>query len=618
VNEPLHILQSAIWPQPTTAAPDELYFHTSDPSNTIPKAIDGRVYALALRKAGIKVSFPTFFGALSIQAWRTHGGIKQITARITISGKAIVNLYAAHDFKSPARISAIEINSGKVLQSFDIPINLDGLEGIVYPEIMSLNKKLEIISVEYLTSTPPRHTPSLAIVMPTFRREAYATRTCETIRDGVFGRTDTPVKLYVIDNGGTLSAPAHPDIHYFKNKNYGGAGGFARGMIESSALQHGLSHILFCDDDIMLEPESILRLANFLQYAPQDAIIPGGMLEMGNKGRLHEIGAVVSGVGFSGNKASISMKRPNAVIDYNNTDFSNFFGWWFVCYPAPLIQDHLPFPAFVGFDDVEMGRYLQGKAAILNVSGIAVWHEEFQRKDVHWRWYYHARNGLAAHYAHSDEKIVLSQLWHQTYAALASFRYERAEFMVRGVQDFLKGPEFIKNLPADKFHEQLTATQKQKATDLSRLFAANRARKKVRNVNLRRWLGRIFMNGHLVPGFLMRNSENPSSKSWAFEKLHSTRTEAVVGYSTMVYYDPINRTGFICQIDRLRFFTQLARAIYWFGQLHWQHRSAHERWSKALPTLSSKEFWATHLLGGVAPAGRNSAQPSLDADLKSC
>jgi len=60
-------------------------------------------------------------------------------------------------------------------------------------------------------------------------------------------------------------------VQLIPNKNVGGSGGFARGLVE--ALQENTySHFLFMDDDIELDSESIYRL--FLCMNTPKRILP--------------------------------------------------------------------------------------------------------------------------------------------------------------------------------------------------------------------------------------------------------------------------------------------------------------------------------------------------------
>ena len=43
---------------------------------------------------------------------------------------------------------------------------------------------------------------------------------------------DDSYKMFIVDNGKTLEYEDRKNVFFFKNKNYGGAGGFTRGIIE--------------------------------------------------------------------------------------------------------------------------------------------------------------------------------------------------------------------------------------------------------------------------------------------------------------------------------------------------------------------------------------------------
>ncbi len=50
-------------------------------------------------------------------------------------------------------------------------------------------------------------------------------------------------------------------LRVINQSNLGGSGGFARGMFE--AVENGSDYVLLMDDDIVVEPESIIRLLTF-------------------------------------------------------------------------------------------------------------------------------------------------------------------------------------------------------------------------------------------------------------------------------------------------------------------------------------------------------------------
>ena len=89
--------------------------------------------------------------------------------------------------------------------------------------------------------------------------------------------------MHVIDNGCTLPYKelSTDKVTISPNENVGGAGGFARGMIESMEQDVPATHVLLMDDDVEVSPESIMRTYNLLRIVKpeySEAFVSGAML----------------------------------------------------------------------------------------------------------------------------------------------------------------------------------------------------------------------------------------------------------------------------------------------------------------------------------------------------
>jgi len=88
------------------------------------------------------------------------------------------------------------------------------------------------------------------------------------------------LRVLVVDNARNLEpeVPAGAPFRLVPNPNLGGAGGFARGLIEFR--EEGWStHVVFMDDDISLEPEAIVRTITLLSHATSpDLCVHGAMM----------------------------------------------------------------------------------------------------------------------------------------------------------------------------------------------------------------------------------------------------------------------------------------------------------------------------------------------------
>ena len=81
--------------------------------------------------------------------------------------------------------------------------------------------------------------------------------------------------------------------------NLGGSGGFSRAMDET--VRAGASdYVLLLDDDIVLEPEGILRAVTFADLARRPTIVGGHMFSLHDRSVLHAFGETVSALQAGG------------------------------------------------------------------------------------------------------------------------------------------------------------------------------------------------------------------------------------------------------------------------------------------------------------------------------
>ena len=74
--------------------------------------------------------------------------------------------------------------------------------------------------------------------------------------------------------------------------NLGGSGGYARGQLES--LRKGTAtYALMMDDDVVCEPEGIIRAVTFGDLAKRPTIVGGHMFSIYSRSRLHSFGEIV-------------------------------------------------------------------------------------------------------------------------------------------------------------------------------------------------------------------------------------------------------------------------------------------------------------------------------------
>lgn len=89
-----------------------------------------------------------------------------------------------------------------------------------------------------------------------------------------------------------VAATLQGKLRIINQANLGGSGGFARGMYE--AVENGSDYALLLDDDVVVEPESIIRLLTFADMCRKPTIVGGHMFDLYNRTVLHTFGEVVN------------------------------------------------------------------------------------------------------------------------------------------------------------------------------------------------------------------------------------------------------------------------------------------------------------------------------------
>jgi galactofuranosylgalactofuranosylrhamnosyl-N-acetylglucosaminyl-diphospho-decaprenol beta-1,5/1,6-galactofuranosyltransferase len=104
---------------------------------------------------------------------------------------------------------------------------------------------------------------------------------------------------------------------------------------------------------------------------------------------------------------------------------------------------------FFQWDDIEYG--LRARAAgfpTVTLPGAGVWHADFAWKNWDdWSRYFSFRNSLITSALHSefDRRRIVDHLSRQLADYLVSMRYGLAALMIRAVEDFLRGPDVLRD-----------------------------------------------------------------------------------------------------------------------------------------------------------------------------
>ncbi len=423
----------------------------------------------------------TYFNALSAEKWQRYAAIETVQLHLELVGDAseVILLGVEQDALSPQDAPGIDqVGASSLIKAsvhpkqltvphhfkgsseytaLDLDVPLDGMTLIGFALV---SKGVTAVRNGYWCTEVAAdrvRDVRIAIATTTFKNEAYILPNIEMIRQDVLGSDDAvadTLHLFVVDNGRTLDAAAISDenVTVIPNANEGGSAGFARGMMAALESDAEFTHVLLMDDDVRISPESIIRTYNLLSLATDeyaDACINGAMLEMERpQKQFEDVSHVRSDGVYRRIKGDLFMDTLSDMVmnEVLDVEVPNAYGaWWYSCIPLSVVRQHgLPLPLFVRCDDVEYG--MRAQPTYMTMNGICVWHASFTQKfrapvDC----YQYIRNYLIMNALHdiSNEGLFLARADRTLQLYLRSMAYETAELIVDGLEDYLKGPEWL-------------------------------------------------------------------------------------------------------------------------------------------------------------------------------
>ena len=414
-------------------------------------------------EAGATVAFDTYFGALFEYHWRLYTHATSLTLTMNLQGRARALLWRL----TPHGGEPSLLHETMVEDVAEIALPQDVAHfrqaGMVWFELTALDQPVVLRWADWFTLDATPRPIGLGIAICTFNREAELAQVLADIADdpALHAGTGGVERVFVV-NQGRPGLLAHPGIALGANRlggklrvveqsNFGGAGGFCRGLLE--ALDDpAITHIAFLDDDVRLETESLLRMNSFFALARGECCLGGHMLDGICPTTLYEAGAkirenwVVHALGHQ-----LDLRSRGVLAGLLDAQAMHYNGWWCFAFPKHLASEHgMPLPCFIRGDDMEWGLRLHNHGVYtVPLPGVSIWHEPFYMKMNSWQAYYEARNTLicAALHLNFSPRHAATQLLTQVVTYLLTHRYYVAALVLRGAEDFLQGPVILESDP---------------------------------------------------------------------------------------------------------------------------------------------------------------------------
>jgi len=458
---------------PKSGDTSDLYIQCNEAASINYQEADKKV---VLNQGGI-LSSSTYFNSFFEKFYTKYTTLSSIYYLLKLEGDFQVSVYReVNGENNRETLSQEKFEKCQFSEPVKIlPINLLKNEkaGRIYFEITCLSEQGAFKEAWIATDDNKTREVSLAITICTFKKETYIKNTLAAIfQDELLQTKD--FKLFVVDNGRTLDEAdfTKSKLKLVLNINAGGSGGFTRGLVE--ALDENVySHFLLMDDDIELESQCIYRLFSVHEYANTDLAVAGGLLDLQNKHMLYEAGALYNAYSQNRGFGPGSLTALNYNIDLRSSSSLNrllveenidYGGFWFFSFSRDIVEQiKLPLPFFIKIDDVEFGLRIKelGKN-IVAFPSVAVWHLPASAKNLNWETYYYTRNDLAAYAIHYSLKYidVVKHLTKVILQALARFDYDHALVVIQAFEDYLKGPDLLKNSDPETFHSSILKLSK--------------------------------------------------------------------------------------------------------------------------------------------------------------
>ena len=412
-------------------------------------------------RSGEQLSFGTYFNAFPASYWRRWTSVRDIRLVVRTTGTGAVTVYKSNARGSVQRVDGRHVD-GETTSVFELTLKPFGDGGWYWFDLSASSTDLVLESAQWETRERVGGRGEVTLEITTMNKPDFCLNNARILSENLDVLTDVK-EILIVDQGtqkvedqdgfAEVRDALGGKLRVINQANLGGSGGFARGMYE--AVENGSDYVLLLDDDIVVEPESIVRLLTFADYCRKPTIIGGHMFDLYSRSVLHTFGEVVDPYRFvpAQPHADMELRHDFSVANLRQTAWLHrrvdvdYNGWWMCLVPTKVIKEiGLSLPLFIKWDDAEYGlRAREAGFATVSLPGAAVWHVSWADKDdmVGWQSYFHERNRLITTLIHSPYPKggrVLRESVQADVKHLVSMQYFTEHGRIEAMKDLLKGP----------------------------------------------------------------------------------------------------------------------------------------------------------------------------------
>lgn len=582
-----------------------------------------------------EVSFATYFNAFPASYWRRWSTLENVVLHIELSGAGRVDVYRTKATGARITVGGTQFSGANAVIEFEI--GLDAFEdgGWIWFDVTT-DTEVALHNAGWYAPTAAPGRASITVGIPTFNRPGDCVNALKALASDP--QVDKVITAVIVPDQGTNKAKDHPEweaaagplgerLRVYDQPNLGGSGGYSRVMYE--ALKNtDCEQILYMDDDIRIEPDSILRALALSRFAKSPMLVGGQMLNLQEPSHLHVMGETVNRDNFMWTSAPFAeydhdfAEEPLADSpDLHRRIDVDYNGWWMCMIPRVVAEElGQPLPLFIKWDDAEYGiRANEHGYGTASMPGTAIWHMAWSDKDdaIDWQAYFHLRNRLVVAALHWDNPIrgLLASSLKATFKHLLCLEYSTVAIQNRAIDDFLAGPEHIASIlesalpDVRKMRQQFPdAVVLPTATSLPSPSGRRKVHKppvSLPAIGLRLSRGVIHQLKKENPEHHVRPELNVATQDARWFLL--CRVDGV----TVTTAD--GRGVVYRQRDRAKMFGLLRASARRHLQLMRNFNKMRKTYRNALPTLTSKEQWENILGIGQDNSAAQSVNPGVSA-----
>jgi galactofuranosylgalactofuranosylrhamnosyl-N-acetylglucosaminyl-diphospho-decaprenol beta-1,5/1,6-galactofuranosyltransferase len=583
--------------------------------------LDRRRYRV---KKDQRVSFGTYFNGFAASYWRRWTVVDTVTLDVRVTGvDASVIVYRSMPNGRAQRVDSADA-SGEATErfTFDLALASFGDGGWYWFDVVAGPEGAVLEEAEWSAQVPAgRLDPgSVTIGITTMNRPDF----CAKLLAQIGGDDDVHSILdeVIVAEQGTQKVlddedfPAAEEslrgrLRVIEQGNMGGSGGYARAQFET--LEAGRSTYMMCmDDDVVCEPESIIRAVTFGDLCNRPTIVGGHMFSLYARSRLHSFGEIINPYRFwwqspptvetDWDFAGRNLRSSRWLHRRIDVDFN---GWFMCLIPTVVLREiGLSLPLFIKWDDSEFGvRAREAGFPTVTMPGTAVWHVPWTDKNdaLDWQSYFHQRNRTIAALLHSPYehggRVVRESFNHQV-KHLFSMQYSTAELRHRALEDVLAGPErlhgdLLTKLPELRVMRSAYADA-QTSPDPDAYPAVRRRKPPKRGHDPTLPKGRV---AQLVSAATstVRQARPIRSLAKQYPEARLAAMDAkwwmIAQFDSVVVSMPDGTSAAWLQRDQDEFRSLLARTIDIHQRLHREWPALAKRYRESLPDITSPETW---------------------------